>query len=147
MSRVLTVKKTEFGFSTSKFRREKTKSISPNCSIFSMRGCSNVKRTYAKNCRGSFNLSLKSAIIILALIVLILGIFYLYQVNDLATKGYEIREIEKQIIELSEMNKKNRIKEVELRSMYNIEKTAENLNLISSKGMTYINLNGSVAMK
>ncbi|HRY82259.1 MAG TPA: hypothetical protein P5232_00925 [Candidatus Moranbacteria bacterium] len=147
MSRVLTIKKTEFGFFTSNFRRGKTKSISPNCSVFSMRECSRTKRTYAKNFRGSFDFNFKSTIFVLASLVLMLGIFYLYQVNDLATKGYEIKEMEKQIANLSQINKNNRIKEVELKSMYNIEKTAEGLNLVSSKGITYLNLNGPVAMK
>jgi len=76
-----------------------------------------------------------------------LGFFYLYQVNDLATKGYEMGKIEKEISELSEANKNNRIKEVELKSLYNIEKTAETSNLVSARGITYLNLNGPVAMK
>ena len=76
-----------------------------------------------------------------------LGFFYLYQVNDLATKGYEMGKIEKEIADLSEVNKDNRIKEVELKSLYNIEKTAETSNLVSARGITYLNLNGPVAMK
>ena len=111
-----------------------------------MRGCSKSKRLLT-SCRGSFNLDLKSVAIILIAISFGLGFFYLYQVNDLATKGYEIGKMEREISELSEINKKNRIKEVELKSMYNIEKTAEDFDLVSVKGITYLNLNGPVAMK
>ncbi|OGI32090.1 MAG: hypothetical protein A2271_02075 [Candidatus Moranbacteria bacterium RIFOXYA12_FULL_35_19] len=128
-------------------RRKKMKSISANCSVFSMRA--NLKKNHAfpKNCRGSLSLNFKGTASILMAIVFILGVFYLYQVNDLATKGYEIKEIEKQIASLSQINKSQRIKEVELKSMYNIEKTAENLNLISTQEITYFNLNGPIAMK
>ena len=137
MSRVLATKTS----------RKRTKSISSNCSIFSMRGCVRSKRATAKNYQGSFELNFKSLSIILGSIIFVLGVFYLYQVNDLATMGYEIRDIEKEIYSLSEINKDNRIKEVELKSMYNIEKTAEDLNLVSTKEVTYLNLNEEVAMK
>ena len=136
MSRIITVKS----------RGKKVRSISPNCSIFSMRGRSNAKRSLV-NCRGSFALNLKSLAITLVVMFFGLGFFYLYQVNDLATKGYEMGKIEKEISELSEANKNNRIKEVELKSLYNIEKTAETSNLVSARGITYLNLNGPVAMK
>ena len=79
--------------------------------------------------------------------ILLLGSFYLYQVNDLATKGYEIRDIENEIKNLKADNEKNKIKEVELKSMHNIEKIAEDLNLVSSKNSTYVNLNSPVAMR
>jgi len=123
------------------------KSISANCSVFSMRANFKKNHAFLKNCRGSLSLNFKGTASILMAIVFILGVFYLYQVNDLATKGYEIREIEKQIASLSQINKSQRIKEVELKSMYNIEKTAENLNLISTQEITYFNLNGPIAMK
>ena len=123
------------------------KSISANCSVFSMREKLQKNRAFSKNCRGSLSLNFKGTASILMAIVFILGVFYLYQVNDLATKGYEIKEIEKQIASLSQINKSQRIKEVELKSMYNIEKTAENLNLISTQEITYFNLNGPIAMK
>jgi hypothetical protein len=112
-----------------------------------MRGRALSKRSATTTCRGSFELNFKSLAVALGSIVFILGVFYLYQVNDLATKGYEIRDIEKQIADLSQVNKNNRIKEVELKSMYNIEKTAQNLNLVSTKEITYLNLSGEVAMK
>jgi cell division protein FtsL len=113
-----------------------------------MRGCQISKRSsVTTTCRGSFELNFKNLVISLGFIFFILGVFYLYQVNDLATKGYEIRDIEKQIASLSQVNKDNRIKEVELKSMYNIEKTAQSLNLVSTKEITYLNLSGEVAMK
>lgn len=75
------------------------------------------------------------------------GAFYLYQVNDLATKGYEIKDVEKRIDSLEKENKKMRIKEVELKSMYNIEKSTEELDLVIPKNITYVEMDNSMAMK
>jgi hypothetical protein len=83
----------------------------------------------------------------LVFLILLAGTFYLYQVNDLATKGYEIRDIENQIQTLEKDSKKMKIKEVELRSMYNIEKSTQELNLISPQNVTYVEMDSSVAMK
>lgn len=75
------------------------------------------------------------------------GAFYLYQVNSIATKGYEIRDLESQIHDLQKESKKMEIREVELRSMDNIEKASQNLNLVNSDQVTYVEINGPVAMK
>lgn len=138
MSRVLTINRNA---------RKRTVGASLNCSVFSMREKINTKRSISQNCRGSVNFSPKSVIVFLFFMIFAFGSFYLYQVNDLATKGYEIRDIENEIKKLKADNEKNKIQEVELKSMHNIEKAAEDLNLVSSKGSTYINLKGPVAMK
>lgn len=76
------------------------------------------------------------------------GAFYLYQVNDIAAKGYEIRELENKIQDLSKESKKMEIKEVELKSMYNIEKASEDLNLVNSgNDVSFVEISGPVAMK
>ncbi|MFA5993998.1 MAG: hypothetical protein WC823_03495 [Parcubacteria group bacterium] len=75
------------------------------------------------------------------------GAFYLYQVNNIATKGYEIRDLENRIQDLDKESKKMEIREVELKSMYNIEKASQELNLVNSGEVSYIEINGPVAMK
>lgn len=147
MSKVLTIKRAEFGFFTSKSSRERIKSASPNCSVFSMRECRKANRSISSNCRGSVDFSPKGIIIFLTSTLLIVGAVYLYQVNDLATKGFEIKEIEDRIKKLKEDNEKNKIREVELRSMYNIEKATEELNLVNPNEISYLNIGGSMAMK
>lgn len=84
---------------------------------------------------------------VLIFLVVISGAFYLYQVNDLATKGYEMKEVENRTKELEKENKKMEIREIELRSMYNIEKATENLDLVSPKNISYVEMGSSVAMK
>ena len=138
MSRVLTINRNA---------RKRIAGASLNCSVFSMRGKTNIKRSNSQNCRGSVNFSPKSVMVLLFLMIFAFGSFYLYQVNDLATKGYEIRDIENEIKKLKADNEKNKIQEVELKSMHNIEKAAQNLNLVSLKNSTYINLKSPVAMK
>lgn len=87
------------------------------------------------------------SVFMLAIALIALGAFYLYQVNTIATKGYEIKEVESRIQELQKENQKLEIREVELKSMYNIEKSMDNLNLVSSPNVSYIELDGPVAMK
>jgi len=91
--------------------------------------------------------SLSVGAIFLIVAVILLGGIYLYQVNKVATQGFEMKEAENQIKELENTGKKLKIKEVELKSMYNIEKSMENLNLVNSDNVSYIEMDGSVAMK
>ncbi|HPN96570.1 MAG TPA: hypothetical protein PLK35_02275 [Candidatus Moranbacteria bacterium] len=97
--------------------------------------------------KGSAKLGLVSACFMLVASVIASGAFYLYQVNDLATQGYEMREIENQIQGLEKESKKMRIREVELRSMYNIEKATENLDLVNAVNVSYVEMESPVAMK
>jgi hypothetical protein len=99
----------------------------------------------------SFNGSAKMSVITLTsfaiTVFLLSGFFYLFQVNDLATKGFEIREAENRIKDLEEAGKKLQIKETELRSMYAIEKDSRDLNLVKTSNVSYVEMNGPVAMK
>jgi hypothetical protein len=97
--------------------------------------------------QGSAKLSTVSACFLLAAGVIITGSFYLYQVNDLATKGFEMKEAENRIAQLEKEGKKMEIREVELRSMYNIEESTKDLNLINAQNVTYVEMNSPVAMK
>jgi hypothetical protein len=96
---------------------------------------------------GSIELNWMSLVFVVVIGIFFSGGFYLYQVNDIATKGYEIRDLEKRIQDLNKESKKMEIKEVELKSMYNIEKASQDLNLVNSGEVSYIEINGPVAMK
>lgn len=109
-----------------------------------------LKKDFGKS-DSSFKGSAKMSVITLTFFAiasfLLSGFFYLFQVNDLATKGFEIKEAENRIAGLEEAGKKLQIKETELRSMYAIEKDARGLNLVKSSNVSYIEMNGPVAMK
>jgi hypothetical protein len=96
---------------------------------------------------GSARINLVSLVFTVVICTFMAGAFYLYQVNNIATKSYEIRDLESQIQELSKESKKMEIREVELRSMYNIEKASQDLNLVNSADVTYVEMSGPVAMK
>jgi hypothetical protein len=113
--------------------------------VLSMREKTAEKKKY--QAKGSVKVGLSQSIFVLFSILAVSGAYYLYQVNDLASKGYEIRAIENQIAELQKESKKMKIKEVELKSMYSIEKATENLDLVSSSNVSYLEINGPVAMK
>jgi hypothetical protein len=105
---------------------------------------------FAKNAfdAGRVELNWVSLVFVMSISIFFCGAFYLYQVNDIATKGYEIRDLENRIQELNKEGKKMEIREVELKSMYNIEKASQDLNLVNSaEGVSYVEINGPVAMK
>jgi hypothetical protein len=113
--------------------------------ILSMSG--KPSRKFNVSPQGSARIGLISWSVAIFATIVVAGAFYLYQVNDLATKGYEIKEIESQIQELQKNSQRMKIREVELKSMYNIEKATEDLNLVNPQTVSYLEINGPVAMK
>lgn len=84
---------------------------------------------------------------LLIFVLCICGGVYIYEINTLATKGYEIREMENKIEQLAQEGRQLKIRETELKSMYVIEKSTKDLNLVSSSNVSYVELDGPVAMK
>lgn len=140
------------GFRSAKPAR---KAAVSNCSILSMRRCTGVqpKKDFTRKNKNKslatvdLRLEVKTAWVVLVLVCIFSGVFYLYEVNDLAAKGYELKELQSKVASLQEANKKGVIKKVELMSMYNIEKATQNSNLVSLNNATYLELNGPMAMK
>lgn len=112
--------------------------------VLSMQKKSGAKKISLK---GSAKMSVITLTFLVISLFVLSGFFYLYQVNDLATKGFEIRDAENKIKELEEESKKLKIRETELRSMYTIEKETQDLNLINSTNISYVEINGPIAMK
>ncbi|MDP3741374.1 MAG: septum formation initiator family protein [bacterium] len=70
------------------------------------------------------------------------SIFYLVQINNLTTKGYEIKRLEKTVLELKESQKRLERESASLQSVARIEESAKILNLIPSKEVKYPDKNG-----
>lgn len=105
----------------------------------------NTKRktnTKKKSIKGFIN----SGVLVFALL-LVSGGIYLYSINSSAVKGYQVRQVEKEIQELKKENDNLRIKEAELKSLYRIEESSKNLNMEDLKNVSYIEQTGNVAMK
>lgn len=99
-------------------------------------------KTEKKSIKGSIN----STVLIVALL-LVSGAVYLYSINSSAAKGYQIRQVEKDIQNLKKENEDLKIKEAELKSLYRIEESSKNLNMGDLKNISYIEETGPVAMK
>jgi hypothetical protein len=84
---------------------------------------------------------------LLVSLICVVGVLYIFEVNNAATQGYNIQSLEKQVQELKNNNEKLKIREAELRSMYNIEERTKNLNMTAPKDVSYLTLPGNVAMK
>lgn len=122
--------------------------LSKSKGVFSGKKISQEKNLGKKEAAfGGTKISLVSLGFIFLLSIFLSGLVYLYQVNSLATQGFEMKEIEKDIQAIEKENKQLQIKEIELRSMNNIEKATEELNLVNSTNVTYIEVAGPVAMK
>ena len=148
---ILTINAAGFRNLRKKSSGRRPKTTGANCSVLNVHNCSSTRARKSVDRKSSqqirLKLELKSACLILAAVVVFSGAFYLFQVNSLTAKGYELKELQNNLAILQETNKKNRIQEVELMSMYNIEKFTENLNLVDLNDVTYLELNGPVAMK
>lgn len=84
------------------------------------------------------------------LVVVIIFVFsgiYLYFTNSSAGKGYEMRQVEKDISELKKESEQLRIKEAELKSLYHIEESSREFNMADANKISYIEEKSPVAMK
>lgn len=97
--------------------------------------------------KGNIKIGLANVGFLVAFFVIFSGAFYLFQVNDLAVKGYDIRDLENRISELDKENKQMQIREMELRSMYVIEKSAQEFNLVSPVNVSYLEVNNAVTIR
>ena len=105
----------------------------------------NTKRktnTEKINVKGFIN----STVLIVALLFVSAAV-YLYSINSSASKGYQMRQVEKDINSLKKENENLKIKEAELKSLYHIEESSKNLNMGDLKNVSYIEETGPVAMK
>ncbi|HLN18882.1 MAG TPA: hypothetical protein VK255_01800 [Patescibacteria group bacterium] len=143
MSRIITAN--SLNLASGGFRPKTDKRVKINGRVLAMNRNKKFKPTNSN--LGSAGLSLIGVCFILAFSLISLGAYYLYQVNDLATKGYEIKDMETQIQQLQKEGKKMQIREIELRSMYNLEKATQDLDLINAQNVTYVEMKSPVAMK
>jgi cell division protein FtsL len=81
--------------------------------------------------------SLPINLALLSLIVTI-GFLYIFQVNTLGTRGYEIRQLEQQVKALDASNKQLQIQSSSLSSITKIQKDAEAFRMVPATNVTYI---------
>jgi cell division protein FtsL len=74
----------------------------------------------------------------LVAMIVAFGFLYLFQINSLGTRGYEIRQMEQKIKILQADNKELQIKSSSLSSITKIQKDAEVLGMVPATNVTYI---------
>ncbi len=73
------------------------------------------------------------------------GVFYVYSINQTATKGIAIQQVEKEIAQKKNENDTLRIKEAEIKSLYHVEDESKNLNMVSAQNVVYLEESPTVA--
>jgi len=76
-------------------------------------------------------------------IISLTGFFHLVQINNLATKGYNIKDLEEKVATLKEKNKDLEIMVTDLRSSERINKEVENLDMEQVVRVEYLKANGA----
>ncbi|MCX6743842.1 MAG: hypothetical protein NT116_06470 [Candidatus Parcubacteria bacterium] len=89
----------------------------------------------------------RNKLVIMGVLVFCCGMIYLWQINGLATRGYQIKELEEKAAELKDTNQKLQIQITQLRSTSRLEEKVAQLNMVEVSRIEYLQANGStVAM-
>jgi hypothetical protein len=86
-------------------------------------------------------------VFVLVAFIILAGILYLYSINKSAAKGFQVKQVEKDITELKNENEQLKIKEAQLKSLYYLEEASKNLDMTGTKSVSYIEESGPVALK
>jgi len=77
-----------------------------------------------------------------------MSLIYVFQINNIATKSYEIENYEKKLLSIKKDNQKMMIELADLKSINNLESKFDKFRPISLKDITYITTSQSaVAME
>jgi cell division protein FtsL len=114
-----------------------------------------LSKTAAYSCRRKSKfgfdlkiLSSKKFLLFLSVFVVVFSLgVYMIQVNNMATKGYEMKILEKQILELKEQNQKYSLELLELQSMQSLRNRVSELSLVEAEKINYLDINTSLAQR
>lgn len=114
------------------------------CKTIKTKSIGNKKeRSFFSRLFRNFQLNKKLLTIIIAVFAAMFLVFYLMQINSLATKGFELRELEDQISQLEDENKKIELQLVEMQSMRYLAQHALDLDLVDAEAITYLDTAGA----
>lgn len=89
----------------------------------------------------------KKTIFLVFSLIIIASMCYLWQTNNLATKGYKIKDLQDKVADLRSANKKLELEITQLRSTERIAKEVETLQMIEVARVEYLRSDGtSVAL-
>ncbi len=86
--------------------------------------------------------------ILFIVVIVLLGTAYLVQINQTATSGFAMKDMNKQINELKEQHQKLELQVADLQSLQNIQDATERLQLVSHTKLEYVQpTDGMVALE
>jgi cell division protein FtsL len=92
---------------------------------------------------GNFQLKNRNKVIILTVLIIFCGVLYLWQINSLATKGYNMKDLEAKASELKDENKRLQVQITDLRSVARITEKVQELKMVEVARLEYLKANGS----
>ncbi|MFC1598931.1 hypothetical protein ACFL2U_02925 [Patescibacteria group bacterium] len=101
------------------------------------------EKFYKKNIFAKYQINSRSWLLVLIGVIVVCGFFYLWQINSLATKGYEIKGLEEKVAELRQINKKIDLEITELRSTNRLNAAVQDLGLVQVARVEYLRANGT----
>ncbi|HLD28314.1 MAG TPA: hypothetical protein VJB67_01745 [Patescibacteria group bacterium] len=87
--------------------------------------------------------SWRLASVLLVIVTVVFGLSYLMQTNFVATKGYQIKDLEQRVEELKNNSDQLNLQYIELQSMASITKNVKNMDLIATNDVEIITPLGS----
>lgn len=103
------------------------------------------EKFYRKNIL-SQQINSRGIFMFLFVITFLCGMVYLWQVNGLVSKSYQIKDLEEKVSQIKDQNKKLELEVTELRSSARIAEKLKELNLVEVARVEYLTDNGSVAI-
>lgn len=86
--------------------------------------------------------------ILIFILLIISGIAYFWQINSLSTRGFKIKELEKDIQQLKLDNQKLELEATNEQSMFNLDEQIKRLNMVELTQVEYLRPTGpAVAVK
>ena len=95
---------------------------------------------------GRYQFGSASSKVLVVLFILLAGAAYMYFINSTAVKGYEIRQVEKEIESLKKESEGLKIREAELNSLYYIEESSKKVNMLDHHNVSYLEETGPMAL-
>ncbi len=84
---------------------------------------------------------------IFVVLISLLGLLYLRQVNNMATKGYEIKEKEERIENLKAQNQRLEVELARTRRLDSLNEFAESQNLVKIKKVHFLSAPGELVAR
>jgi hypothetical protein len=91
-------------------------------------------------------LNVKSLNLLLVLIIVAGGLYYVTGINDLVVKGFTLQQLKTKVTLLQEQNQDLNVATASLKSYNNLAKRAQDLNMVAVDNVDYLKVDSGVAM-